>query len=58
MCRTLRQHFRFPLGFAAAIQKDIVLNVGAELTIDVSLNPATAVGQIDVHEDISGIDTP
>jgi hypothetical protein len=34
-----------------------VLNVGAELTIDVNLNPATVIGQVDVREDISGIDT-
>lgn len=53
-------HYRLEVvapGFATGLERDIVLNVGAELTADFTLNPAAVAGQVDVKEDISGIDT-
>ncbi|HEV2986459.1 MAG TPA: TonB-dependent receptor, partial [Vicinamibacterales bacterium] len=53
-------HYRLEVsasGLATGVQPDVVLNVGAEITIDFTLNPATVSGQVDVKEEISGVDT-
>jgi hypothetical protein len=53
-------HYRLEVsapGLATGVRPDIVLTVGAELTIDFVLNPAAVAGQMEVKEEISGIDT-